>query len=161
MALPMPRPISGKRFAPKMMMTMARMTSSSGSPSCPSMVILLELSTVQERPGCDPRNGVNCTTRSWTRGMLAVAGFLVGFLIPTVAPAARAHATQFASGVSLVEVYVTVTDAQGQPVTGLTAADFSVFEDDEPQKIAAFARGEFPLAVALGGDRSFSMKGRP
>ncbi len=89
-----------------------------------------------------------------------MAGFLVGFLILTVAPV-RTGASQFASGVSLVEVYVTVTDAQGQPVIGLTAADFSVFEDDETQKIAAFAAGEFPLSVAVGVDRSFSMTGRP
>jgi Ca-activated chloride channel family protein len=46
-------------------------------------------------------------------------------------------------------------------VTGLTSADFSVFEDDQPQTIATFAAGEFPLSVALGIDRSFSMQGRP
>jgi Ca-activated chloride channel family protein len=64
---------------------------------------------------------------------------------------------QFTSGVSLVEVYATVTDRQGAAVTGLTAADFRVSEDGSPQTITAFAAGEFPLAVAVGLDRSFSM----
>jgi len=64
---------------------------------------------------------------------------------------------QFTSGVNLVEVYATVTDRLGEPVAGLTAADFRVAEDGTPQPITAFAAGEFPLAVAIGLDRSFSM----
>lgn len=74
---------------------------------------------------------------------------------------AESRATlQFASGVNLVEVYATVTDLKGEPVTGLRASDFRVSEDDAPQTITAFAAGEFPLAVAIGIDRSFSMKDR-
>jgi Ca-activated chloride channel family protein len=64
---------------------------------------------------------------------------------------------QFTSGVNLVEVYATVTDRAGEPVPGLTAANFQVAEDGAPRTIAAFAAGEFPLAVAIGLDRSFSM----
>ena len=64
---------------------------------------------------------------------------------------------QFTSGVNLVEVYATVTDRQGGPVTGLAATDFAVSEDGTRQAITAFAAGEFPLAVAIGLDRSFSM----
>jgi Ca-activated chloride channel family protein len=64
---------------------------------------------------------------------------------------------QFASGVSAVEVYATVTDEKGEPVTGLTAGDFVVQEDGRPQTITAFAAGEFPLAIALAVDRSFSV----
>jgi Ca-activated chloride channel family protein len=66
---------------------------------------------------------------------------------------------QFTSGVNLVEVYATVTDRQGEPVTGLTAADFRVAEDGASQTISAFASGEFPLSIAIGLDRSFSMGG--
>jgi Ca-activated chloride channel family protein len=68
---------------------------------------------------------------------------------------------QFSSGVQLVEVYATVTDAKGELVTGLRQADFQVLENDRPQEISAFAAGEFPLTVALGVDRSFSMAGEP
>ncbi len=64
---------------------------------------------------------------------------------------------QFVSGVSAVEVYTTVTDAKGEPVTGLSAADFVVEEDGRRQDISTFAAGEFPLAVALAIDRSFSV----
>lgn len=67
---------------------------------------------------------------------------------------------QFTGGVNLVEVYATVTDARGQPVTGLTAADFRIAEDGSTQAISAFAAGEFPLSIAIGLDRSFSMAGR-
>ncbi len=58
--------------------------------------------------------------------------------------------------VNLVEVYATVTGAQG-PVTGLTRDDFVVEEDGETQTIAAFADGDVPLSLAIGIDRSFSM----
>lgn len=67
---------------------------------------------------------------------------------------------QFTSGVHLVEVYATVTDREGVPVSGLRVTDFRVSEDGAPQTITAFAAGEFPLAVAIGLDRSFSMAGR-
>jgi Ca-activated chloride channel homolog len=67
---------------------------------------------------------------------------------------------QFSSGVNVVEVYAAVTDAQGNPVTGLRREDFTVLEDDRPQSVSAFAEGDFPLAVALAIDRSFSMAPR-
>lgn len=68
---------------------------------------------------------------------------------------------QFSSSVQLVEVYVTVTDAKGELVTGLREADFEILEDSAPQRITTFAAGEFPLTVALGVDRSWSMAGEP
>ena len=68
---------------------------------------------------------------------------------------------QFVSGVQLVEVYATVTDSSGGLVTGLNREDFVLEEDQEPQEIAAFAAGEFPLTVVLGIDRSWSMAGDP
>jgi Ca-activated chloride channel family protein len=68
---------------------------------------------------------------------------------------------QFSSGVQLIEVYATVTDEKGEPITGLRQSDFQVLENDRPQEISAFAAGEFPLTVALGVDRSFSMAGEP
>ena len=73
--------------------------------------------------------------------------------------AAQEPRPQFSSRVQLVEVYASVTDAAGEPVTGLTQADFVVAEDGQPQEITTFAAGEFPLAVAVGVDRSFSMAG--
>jgi Ca-activated chloride channel family protein len=66
---------------------------------------------------------------------------------------------QFTSGVNLVEVYASVTDARGEPQTGLTVADFDLSEDGQRQQIANFAEGTFPLSVAVALDRSFSMSG--
>jgi Ca-activated chloride channel family protein len=66
---------------------------------------------------------------------------------------------QFSSSVNQVEVYASVTDAAGRPVTGLTAADFVLQEDGVAQQIGVFAEGDFPLAAALAVDASFSMAG--
>jgi Ca-activated chloride channel homolog len=68
---------------------------------------------------------------------------------------------RFASGVQAVEVYATVTDGAGEPVTGLRADDFELDDDRRPQAITTFAEGAFPLTVALGVDRSLSMAGEP
>lgn len=75
--------------------------------------------------------------------------------------AAQEPIAQFASRVQLVEVYATVVDAQGAPVTGLHQDDFEVLENGTPQEVTAFSAGEFPLTVALGVDRSWSMAGEP
>ena len=68
---------------------------------------------------------------------------------------------RFSSQIQLVEVYATVTSAEGEPVTGLRRGDFEVYEDDQLQEVSTFAAGEFPLTVALGVDRSWSMAGDP
>lgn len=68
---------------------------------------------------------------------------------------------QFSSSVQLVEVYATVTDGKGELITGLQEEDFEIFEDSSLQRITTFAAGEFPLTVALGVDRSWSMAGEP
>lgn len=78
-----------------------------------------------------------------------------------VAPVAQERVPQFSSSVQLVEVYATVTDANGEPVTNLRQSDFEVVEDGVPQQVTTFAAGEFALTVALGVDRSFSMAGEP
>ena len=45
--------------------------------------------------------------------------------------------------------------------TGLRREDFEVYENNQLQEVSAFAAGEFPLTVALGVDRSWSMAGEP
>jgi Ca-activated chloride channel homolog len=92
----------------------------------------------------------------WLLEGVIVPLFLGVFL---VGGGVRAYA-QFTSSVNLVEVYATVTDGRGEPVGDLTAADFRVGEDGASQVISTFAAGEFPLSVAVGVDRSFSMGGK-
>ncbi len=69
-------------------------------------------------------------------------------------------AAQFASGVNVVEVYASVTDGRGEPIGGLRVDDFELREDGEPQQISNFQAGDFPLALAVAIDRSFSMAGQ-
>ena len=71
--------------------------------------------------------------------------------------APRLASAQFSSGVQLVEVYATVTDQAGRAVHDLDVLDFVVEEEGRAQRVDAFARGEFPLAVAIAIDRSFSV----
>src|ERR1700730_15326455 len=128
MPLPMPRPISGKRFAPKIRMMIARMMRSSGIPTRPSMV--LPFRKYEERP--------DSTT------LVLLSAVLLGWV--------SVLSAQFSSGVNLVEVYAAVTDEAGNPVTGLGRQDFTVLEDGRPQGLSAFAEGDFPLSVALAMD---------
>lgn len=83
----------------------------------------------------------------------ALLGLIIAF------SAAIAAAPQFTSGVNLVEVYASVTDKQGNAVSGLRESDFELRENGERQTVTNFAAGEFPLSVAIGIDRSFSMTG--
>jgi Ca-activated chloride channel homolog len=75
--------------------------------------------------------------------------------------AAPAQQPTFSTRVTQVEVYATVTGRDGRAIKGLSADDFIVLEDDVPQKITTFVGGDFPAAVALAIDRSFSMTGTP
>jgi Ca-activated chloride channel family protein len=95
-----------------------------------------------------------------SRTLVAAAAAAALYASPA-AQEPRERQAQFSSTVQLVEVYATVTDAKGELVTGLSASDFRVFENGQPQDISAFAAGEFPLSVALGIDRSWSMAGEP
>src|SRR5262245_62069512 len=57
----------------------------------------------------------------------------------TQAPPAR-----FRGGTDLVQVDVSVLDSKRKPVRGLTAADFTLFEDGQPREIQAFAEINLP-----------------
>jgi Ca-activated chloride channel family protein len=90
---------------------------------------------------------------------------LAGWALVCIAATVGAHGpqdpapAQFSSGVQLIEVYATVTDAAGTPMTGLRAEDFEIFEDGRRQQVDVFAFGDVPLTVVLGVDRSWSMAG--
>src|SRR5688500_20012528 len=58
--------------------------------------------------------------------------------VPSPAPAAEGEAPSFPAEVEQVTVDVVVTDKKGVPITGLTAGDFQILEDNKPQKIASF-----------------------
>jgi len=62
--------------------------------------------------------------------------------------------------VKLVNVFATVTDAGGAPISSLKQDDFQVFEDGKPQQIAVFHReSELPLSIVVAIDTSLSTRG--
>lgn len=61
--------------------------------------------------------------------------------------------------VELQQLYVTVTRGSGAPVLDLTAADFQILDDGEPQTVSTFARGDLALSAVLLLDGSASMEG--
>jgi len=109
------------------------------------------------------RRVVHPSSPTASRALPAVLALIVTagtcLVLPRPAAFESQAVAQFSSGVQVVEVYATVTDARGEPVTGLTGDAFEVLEDGQPQRISAFAAGEFPLSVALAVDRSASMAG--
>ena len=59
--------------------------------------------------------------------------------------AALPLAAQITVNVRAIEVPVTVTDRNGNPVRGLTAANFQVFDDGKPQTITSFDNIDFAV----------------
>src|SRR5918993_326379 len=70
---------------------------------------------------------------------------------------ATAPAPVFRSGASLVPLNVTVTDSTKQFVKGLTASDFSIFEDGVAQDVKFFEATETPTDLIVLIDTSSSM----
>jgi Ca-activated chloride channel family protein len=61
--------------------------------------------------------------------------------------------------VKLVNVFSTVTNPGGAPVSSLKEDDFQLFEDGKPQKIAVFQReSELPLSIVIAIDASLSTR---
>jgi len=61
--------------------------------------------------------------------------------------------------VKLVNVFVTVTDAHGAPIGGLTKESFAIAEDGLGQKISVFDKeSALPLSIALDIDTSLSTR---
>jgi VWFA-related protein len=62
---------------------------------------------------------------------------------------AQAPPTRFKSGVDLVTVDVVVLDKKGEPVPGLTRADFTILEDGSAQAITQFQSVELPPPATM------------
>jgi Ca-activated chloride channel homolog len=60
----------------------------------------------------------------------------------------------------LVSVPVSVTDAQGNFVPGLSRENFRIYEDNRPQEISLFEQEDTPVSVGLLVDHSGSMESK-
>ena len=82
----------------------------------------------------------------------------------TALTAARAAAAQppgrrFETGIEVVTVTASVTDAEGRLVTDLAQDEFEVFEDGLPQTVTQFTRDRVPVGLVVLLDVSDSMVG--
>jgi Ca-activated chloride channel family protein len=66
---------------------------------------------------------------------------------------------RFRSGVELINVTATVTDASGRFVPGLRQEDFTVYEDNRPQTVTHFSSERVPVSLGVVLDTSGSMAG--
>jgi len=66
---------------------------------------------------------------------------------------------RFRSGVELVNVTATVSDATGRFVPGLKPQDFLVYEDDQPVEVTHFSAERVPVSLGIALDTSGSMAG--
>lgn len=89
----------------------------------------------------------------------AVARVLCVLLSWQVGPShAEAQQALFRSAVSVVRLDVLATDGR-TPLTGLTAADFEVRDNGEPQAVDALFAEHEPLDILFAFDRSASTRG--
>ena len=86
--------------------------------------------------------------------------FMAVVIVVCVAISPTASQT-FRARIDTVQVTVTVIDAAGRLVTGLTRGDFDIREDDVPQTITQFTDQRVPVSLGILLDVSDSMRGQP
>ncbi len=79
--------------------------------------------------------------------------------LPSPQPTPAQGALRFKTGIEMVNVTATVSDASGHFVPGLTKDDFTVYEDDEPQQVTDFSAERVPVSLGITIDTSGSMAG--
>jgi VWFA-related protein len=80
----------------------------------------------------------------WAALFLAAGGLTPPSAGEGQTPPQAQSPSRFRTGIDAVTVDVVVADRSGQPVPGLTRADFTVLEDGRPQTIAEFQAVELP-----------------
>src|SRR5580765_4923299 len=72
----------------------------------------------------------------------------------TLSPAAAPAQSKNAGKMHVRHIFVSVTDAKGAPVEGLTAADFKVGEGGQPREVVKAGPAKDPMRIALMLDTS-------
>ena len=85
---------------------------------------------------------------------------IAGALLIACALAAGVSAQNFRSNVLTVPVTVTVVDANGRLITGLTQQDFEIFEDGTLQAVTTFTSERVAVSLGVLLDVSDSMRGQ-
>jgi Ca-activated chloride channel homolog len=100
--------------------------------------------------------------RPSSRLRMLTAAAMLGVAAVLLAPAVGGQQDpkfRFKTGVDLVNVSATVTDAYGRFVPNLTQDDFVVYEDGVAQPISYFSRERVPVSLGIALDTSGSMAG--
>jgi len=94
------------------------------------------------------------------------ASVLVALLVAMLAtpraeqpPARPDESFRFKSGVELINVTATVSDASGRFVSGLRQEDFRIYEDNQAQTVTHFSAERVPVSLGIVLDTSGSMAG--
>src|SRR5438552_5988804 len=90
--------------------------------------------------------------RSWCVCLTVACSTIVAGQQPPQQPS-------FKSGMQVVSVFATVTDAERRLVPSLTQADFEIFDNEKPQPITFFDNETQPITVVVMLDTSLSMTG--
>jgi VWFA-related protein len=77
-----------------------------------------------------------------------------------VRPGTEEQGFRFKSGVELINVTATVSDASGRFVSGLKQDDFIVYDDDQPVTVTHFSAERVPVSLGIALDTSGSMAGQ-
>ena len=89
--------------------------------------------------------------------VLALSAALVSLPATAQTPRPTPRPPVFEAGIEVINLNVSITDARGQYITGLTREDFAVFEDGVKQEISIFAHENLPISMVLMVDTSASM----
>jgi VWFA-related protein len=90
---------------------------------------------------------------------IVMAGSLLAASFDAAQDRQDQNSFKFRTGVELINVNATVTDASGRFVSGLTRDDFRVFDDETLQTVTHFSAERVPVSLGIVLDTSGSMDG--
>jgi VWFA-related protein len=94
-----------------------------------------------------------------TKGVLAVLLAAACAALPvSLGAQARPQAPVFGTGIEIINLSLSVTDARNNFVTDLLQRDFAVFEDGIRQELTLFTHEDLPISLVLLIDTSASME---
>ena len=93
--------------------------------------------------------------RQEIRSLYWLAGLVVAAAAVTVA---QDELPTFTVNTHEVDVYVSVGDKEGKPVTGIPKSAFKVFENGVEQPLKAFSNEDVPVSMGIAIDNSGSMR---
>ena len=94
-----------------------------------------------------------------TKALVLPAALVLALALPAGALAqARAQPPTFGTGIEIINLSLSVTDARNNFVTDLGQKDFAVFEDGIRQELSLFTHENLPISLVLMIDTSASME---